>query len=85
MFTVIGIYGANASGKTVPGPSAFASAPASAISYPLRIVGDTGSVAVELVDTPDFFVPQELRALSSGGARPVGLIERRTRAVAAGR
>ena len=45
--------------------SAFASAPASAISYPLRIVGDTASAAVELVDTPDFFVPQELRALSS--------------------
>jgi hypothetical protein len=45
--------------------TAFASAPASAISYPLRIVGDTGSAAVELVDTPDFFVPQELRALSS--------------------
>jgi hypothetical protein len=45
--------------------SAFASAPASAISYPLRIVGDTGSAAVELVDTPGFFVPQELRALSS--------------------
>jgi hypothetical protein len=45
--------------------SAFASAPAAAISYPLRIVGDTGSAAVELVDTPDFFVPQELRALSS--------------------
>jgi hypothetical protein len=45
--------------------SAFASAPASAISYPLRIVGDTRSAAVELVDTPDFFVPQELRALSS--------------------
>ena len=45
--------------------SAFASSPASAISYPLRIVGDTRSAAVELVDTPDFFVPQELRALSS--------------------
>ena len=45
--------------------SAFAIAPASAISYPLRIVGDTRSAAVELVDTPDFFVPQELRALSS--------------------
>ncbi len=45
--------------------AAFASAPASAISYPLRIGGDTGSAAVELVDTPDFFVPQELRALSS--------------------
>jgi hypothetical protein len=45
--------------------SAFASAPASAISYPVRIVGDRRSAAVELVDTPDFFVPQELRALSS--------------------
>ena len=45
--------------------SAFASAPASAISYPLRIVGDTRSAAIELVDTPEFFVPQELRALSS--------------------
>jgi hypothetical protein len=45
--------------------SAFAGAPASAISYPLRIVGDTRSAAVELVDTPDFFVPPELRALSS--------------------
>jgi len=44
--------------------SAFATAPASAISYPLRIVGDTGSAAVELVDTPHFFVAQELRALS---------------------
>jgi hypothetical protein len=43
----------------------FASVPASAISYPLRIVGDAGSAAVELVDTPDFFVPQELRALSA--------------------
>ncbi len=45
--------------------SAFASAPASAISYPLRIVGDTRSAVIELVDTPEFFVPQELRALSS--------------------
>lgn len=45
--------------------SAFASAPASAISYPLRITGDTRSAAIELVDTPKFFVPQELRALSS--------------------
>ena len=45
--------------------SAFASAPASAISYPLRIAGDTRSTAIELVDTPEFFVPQELRALSS--------------------
>jgi hypothetical protein len=43
----------------------FAHTPASAISYPLRIVGDTRSAAVELVDTPDLFVPQELRALSS--------------------
>jgi hypothetical protein len=43
----------------------FASAPASAISYPLRIVGDTRSAMVELVDTPGLFVPQELRALSS--------------------
>jgi hypothetical protein len=45
--------------------SVFASVPASAISYPLRIVGDTRSAAIELVDTPEFFVPQELRALSS--------------------
>jgi len=45
--------------------AAFASAPASAISYPLRIVGDTRSAAIELVDTPELFVPQELRALSS--------------------
>jgi hypothetical protein len=45
--------------------SVFASAPASAISYPLRIVGDTRSAAIELVDTPEFFVPQEIRALSS--------------------
>jgi hypothetical protein len=43
----------------------FATAPASAISYPLRIAGDTRSAAVELVDTPGLFVPQELRALSS--------------------
>ena len=43
----------------------FASAPASAISYPLRIAGDTRSAMVELVDTPRLFVPQELRALSS--------------------
>ena len=43
----------------------FATAPASAISYPLRIAGDTRSAAVELVDTPALFVPQELRALSS--------------------
>ena len=31
---------------------AFASLPANAISYPLRIVGDTRSAAVEFVDTP---------------------------------
>ena len=42
----------------------FASAPASAVSYPLRIVGGTRSAVVELVDTPGFF-GQELRSLSS--------------------
>ena len=31
------------------------SLPAAAISYPLRIVGDTRSAAVELVDTTAFF------------------------------
>jgi hypothetical protein len=45
--------------------SAFATAPASAISYPLRIGGDSRSAVIELVDTPELFVPQELRALSS--------------------
>jgi hypothetical protein len=42
----------------------FASRPADALSYPLRIVGDTHSVAVEFVDTPTFF-GQEIRALST--------------------
>ena len=42
----------------------FASAPAAAIAYPLRIVGDTRSAAVEFVDTPAFF-DFEIRALSS--------------------
>ena len=44
--------------------SNFASLPTDAISYPLRIVGDTRSAAVELVDTPAFF-GKEIRALSS--------------------
>jgi hypothetical protein len=42
----------------------FASAPAAAIAYPLRIVGDARSAAIEFVDTPAFF-GQEIRALSS--------------------
>jgi hypothetical protein len=42
----------------------FGSAPASAISYPLTIVGDTGSAAIEFVDSPAFF-SQEIRALAS--------------------
>lgn len=42
----------------------FGSAPASAISYPLTIVGDTRSAAIEFVDSPAFF-SQEIRALSS--------------------
>ena len=42
----------------------FASAPAAAIAYPLRIVGDARSAAVEFVDTPAFF-DFEIRALSS--------------------
>jgi limonene-1,2-epoxide hydrolase len=42
----------------------FASLPATAISYPLRIVGDTHSVAIEFVDTPEFF-KQEIRALGT--------------------
>jgi hypothetical protein len=42
----------------------FASLPADAISYPLRIVGNTHSVAIEFVDTPAFF-QRELRALST--------------------
>ena len=42
----------------------FASAPADALSYPLRIVGDARSAAIEFVDTPAFF-GQEIRALST--------------------
>jgi hypothetical protein len=42
----------------------FASAPAAAISYPLRVVGDGRSAAIEFVDSPAFF-GQEIRALSS--------------------
>ena len=42
----------------------FASLPAAAISYPLRIVGDTRSAAVEFVDSTAFF-GYEIRALSS--------------------
>jgi hypothetical protein len=45
--------------------SSFASLPAAAISYPLRIVGDAQSAAIEFVDTPAFFFGQEIRALSS--------------------
>jgi hypothetical protein len=45
--------------------STFASLPADAISYPLRIAGDTRSGAVEFVDTPAFFSGQELRSLST--------------------
>ncbi|MFC1412961.1 hypothetical protein ACEZCY_08605 [Streptacidiphilus sp. N1-12] len=41
-----------------------ASVPADAISYPLRIVGDARSAAIEFVDTPAFF-GQEIRALST--------------------
>ena len=42
----------------------FATAPAAAIAYPLRIVGDARSAAIEFVDTPAFF-GFEIRALSS--------------------
>lgn len=42
----------------------FASAPAAAISYPLTIVGDARSAAIEFVDSPAFF-GNEIRALSS--------------------
>jgi len=45
--------------------STFASLPADAISYPLRIVGDARSAAIEFVDSPAFFFGQELRSLSS--------------------
>ena len=44
--------------------STFASLPADAISYPLRIVGDARGAAVEFVDTPAFFFAQEIRAVS---------------------
>ena len=44
--------------------STFTTKPAAAISYPLRIVGDTRSAAIEFVDTPAFF-GQEIRALST--------------------
>ena len=43
----------------------FGGAPASAISYPLTIVGDTRSAAVEFVDSPPFFFNEEIRCLSS--------------------
>jgi hypothetical protein len=43
--------------------SLFPKLPASALSYPLRIVGDARSAAVEFVDTPAFF-GFEIRALS---------------------
>ena len=42
----------------------FASLPAAAIAYPLRIVGDARSAAIEFVDAPAFF-GFEIRALSS--------------------
>jgi len=42
----------------------FARLPAAAISYPLRIVGDARSAAIDFVDAPAFF-GQEIRALSS--------------------
>ncbi|WP_194896783.1 hypothetical protein [Catenulispora pinisilvae] len=41
----------------------FPKVPATALSYPVRIVGDMRSAAVEFVDTPPFF-GAELRALS---------------------
>lgn len=43
--------------------SLFRTLPAAALSYPVRIVGDVRSAAVEFVDTPTFF-DAELRALS---------------------
>jgi len=42
----------------------FPTLPADAISYPLRIVGDTRSAVVEFVDTPAFF-GHDLRILAS--------------------
>jgi hypothetical protein len=44
--------------------STFTKLPAAATSYPLRIIGDTRSAAIEFVDTPAFF-GQEIRALST--------------------
>lgn len=44
--------------------SLFPPLPADAISYPLRITGDTRSAVVEFEDTPSFF-GQELRVLAS--------------------
>jgi hypothetical protein len=44
--------------------STFVKLPAAAVSYPLRIVGDARSVAIEFTDTPAFF-GQEIRALST--------------------
>ena len=44
--------------------STFTNLRAAAISYPLRIVGDTRSAAIEFVDAPAFF-GQEIRALST--------------------
>jgi hypothetical protein len=44
--------------------SIFPTLPASALSYPLRILGNMRSAAVEFVDTPAFF-QQEIRALST--------------------
>jgi hypothetical protein len=44
--------------------STFTKLPAAAISYPLRIVGDARSAAIEFVDAPAFF-GQEIRALST--------------------
>jgi len=43
--------------------SIFPTLPSTALSYPVRIVGDMRSAAVEFVDTPPFF-GAELRALS---------------------
>jgi hypothetical protein len=44
--------------------STFTKLPAAAVSYPLRIVGDARSAAIEFTDTPAFF-GQEIRALSA--------------------
>jgi hypothetical protein len=44
--------------------STFAKLPAAAISYPLRIVGDTRSAAIEFADAPAFF-GQEISRLTA--------------------